>query len=204
MNKINSSLPNRRSFLLKTLTSCALCCFVTPNIFGSENDSIKQDKNSKFLSDSGMSEQDVYNFAFKQWYIPAMKNLMKQMGKKKFIEMLKRSTDMQHEVNDPGNIDFSSRTLKQWSTSFINACNDWSNRITVEVLNNSDDLFELKITECLWAKTFREAKASDIGYAGVCYQDYGVTKAFNPKMTLIRDKTLMHGDDCCHFKWKLS
>jgi len=28
-----------------------------------------------------------------------------------------------------------------------------------------------RITKCLWAQTFREAKAADIGYAAICYPD---------------------------------
>jgi len=58
--------------------------------------------------------------------------------------------------------------------------------------------------ECLWAKTFREADAGDIGYAGCCYGDYGMTKSFNPKLKLERNKTLMQGHDCCHFKWSMN
>ena len=61
----------------------------------------------------------------------------------------------------------------------------------------------MKFTECLWAKTFREADASEIGYAGVCYQDYPMTKTFNPNLKLIRETTLMQGHDCCNFKWSM-
>jgi hypothetical protein len=76
-------------------------------------------------------------------------------------------------------------------------------QVTYGGVKQIDDEFEIKFTECLWAKTFREADAGDIGYAGCCYQDYAMTKAFNPKMELIREKTLMQGADCCHFKWRM-
>jgi hypothetical protein len=41
------------------------------------------------MKDSGMSHQAVYSFAFKRWYIPAMKNLKDQIGQDRFLEMLK-------------------------------------------------------------------------------------------------------------------
>lgn len=50
-------------------------------------------------------------------------------------------------------------------------------------------------------KTFSDADASDIEYASLCYSDYDTAEGFNPKIRLIRPKTLMQGHDCCHFRW---
>ncbi len=58
-----------------------------------------------------------------------------------------------------------------------------------------------KFFECLWASTFREVNASDIGYAVICYPDIAMASAFNPKIKLIRPTTLMEGDDCCDFQY---
>ena len=194
---------DRRDFILKSFSSCALCCFAAPNLFGSDKKlhPIASDQQHKFQSDSGMSIQGAYNFAFKEWYIPAMKNLMKQIGKEKFLKMLKTSSEMSHVPDEDADINYDERTLSVWSTNIITGCENWSDRLTFEVLNDSQNVFEIKFTECLWAKTFREADASEIGYAGVCYQDYPMTKAFNPNIKLIRETTLMQGHDCCHFKW---
>jgi fumarate reductase iron-sulfur subunit len=59
----------------------------------------------------------------------------------------------------------------------------------------------MKITECLWAKTFREADAAEIGYAGCCYQDYAAARAYHPKLKFYRENTLMQGHDYCYNKW---
>jgi hypothetical protein len=59
----------------------------------------------------------------------------------------------------------------------------------------------MKVTECLWAKTFREADAADIGYRCICRADYVTAKAFNPKLELVRDKTLMQGHACCNHRY---
>ena len=202
--KNDASIKNgRRDFILKSFSSCALCCFAAPNLFGSDKKlhPIASDQQHKFESDSGMSNQDAYNFAFKEFYIPAMKNLMEQIGREKFLDMLKTSSEMSQLPDENADINYDERTLSVWSTNIIEGCENWSERLTFEVLNDSQNVFEIKFTECLWAKTFREADASEIGFAGVCYQDYPMTKAFNPNIKLIRDKTLMQGQDCCHFKW---
>lgn len=196
----------RREFLYKTVASCALCCFAAPRLSGSDKKfhSLMTDQQHKFLLDSGMNLQQVYDFAFRQWYIPAMKSLMSQIGKEKFIEMLKKSSDMVNQSNDRSEVNYDDRTLIKWANNIKDGCKNWNDRLTMEIINDNENVFEIKFTECLWAKTFREANASEIGYAGVCYQDYGMTKNYNPKLNLDRDKTLMQGNDCCHFKWKMS
>lgn len=194
---------DRRQFIFKTFSSCAFCCLATSSVFASSKKTslTESDEEHKFLLDSEMTLQEVYNFAYKQWYIPAMKNLMEQIGKEKFIELLKKSSDMFYKSNKESEINYDERTLIAWSNNMKEGCKNWSDRLTFEILNDDEKIFEIKFTECLWAKTFREVDASDIGYAGVCYQDYPMTKAFNPNLKLDREKTLMQGNDCCHFKW---
>ena len=73
--------------------------------------------------------------------------------------------------------------------------------LTDEVIEQTETFVHSKITECLWSKTFREANAADIGFAAVCYPDYAMTSAFNPKIKLVRPTTLMQGHDCCDFRY---
>jgi hypothetical protein len=148
-----------------------------------------------------MTMEQVYDFAFKGNYIPAMKNLMKLIGKKKFLYMLKKSSEMLYENDEDTYFKNKERTLKTWSEYSKKLMKDWDNILTGEILTDAESVLEIKYTECLYAKTFREADAVDIGYAVLCHQDYPWTKQFNPKLKLIREKTLMQGDDCCHFKW---
>jgi hypothetical protein len=74
---------------------------------------------------------------------------------------------------------------------------------TYEIVEESEQSFEIKITECLWAKVFREANAPSIGYLYKCYPDNFKIKYFNPKLKLVRTKTLMQGDDCCDHRFIL-
>jgi hypothetical protein len=75
--------------------------------------------------------------------------------------------------------------------------------LTYEIVNDTEKEAELKVTECLWAKTFREANAGDVGYAMICHTDIAGITAFNPKITLARPKLLMQGDDECRFRWTM-
>ena len=76
--------------------------------------------------------------------------------------------------------------------------------LTLKVVEDTPEAYEVKSTEGLWAQTFRAKGAAEIGYALRCHRDYADCWGFNPKITLIRSKTLMQGDDCCNhrFVWE--
>ena len=194
---------DRREFLRKTFSSCAFCCFAAPVAFGSdENNPFSLNQKHKFESDSGMTMQQVFNFAFKGNYIPVMKNLMKQIGKEKFIEMLKKSSEILYETKKDAEINYNERTLTAFADDLRKEAEGFYKlRATFEFLKSDEHFLETRTTECLWAKTFREANAAEIGFAAFCYQDYPWAKAYNPKLTFIRDKTLMQGDAYCNNKW---
>ena len=77
----------------------------------------------------------------------------------------------------------------------------WSLAYTTQTVENTPKSYEMKVNECLWAQTFREANAGDIGFASICYADEAIAAAFDERIKLTRTKALMKGDDCCHFRW---
>ena len=71
----------------------------------------------------------------------------------------------------------------------------------MEIVEDTETAFELKVSECLPAAVFRDADAAEIGYASVCWGDYAWAQGFNPKIKLVRDKTLMEGDKYCNHRY---
>jgi hypothetical protein len=69
-------------------------------------------------------------------------------------------------------------------------------------VQDTEKVFELKVTECLWAAVFREAGlGGELGHATICNMDYQWPNAFNPDFKMERSKTLMQGDDHCNHKY---
>jgi len=85
--------------------------------------------------------------------------------------------------------------------SFRDANSGVGQTIVREIVEDSQYAFEMKITECLTEIVFREANAPDLGYACVCHADFGFPVGINPKLKLIRTKTLMQGHDCCNHRY---
>ena len=73
--------------------------------------------------------------------------------------------------------------------------------ITYDIVEDSEEAFEIKVTECVLVEPMLEHDAGKIGNAWHCDGDYGHAQGFNPKIRLIRDKTLMLGDSCCNHRY---
>jgi hypothetical protein len=97
-----------------------------------------------------------------------------------------------------------SREFPTFKQFFKNPNPFTANTWTMEIVEDSEEVLEMKFSECLWAKTFKDAKAADIGFKLICLGDYVTAEAFNPKIKLIRDKTLMQGHECCNHKYVLT
>jgi hypothetical protein len=72
---------------------------------------------------------------------------------------------------------------------------------TCETINNKSDRVTYKVTECIWAKAMRELDAADLGLLTMCDIDFIAASIYHPNIKLIREKTLMNGDDCCDFTY---
>ncbi len=197
---------SRRQFLLKALPVGTWLCLGTQALWAASTSHSKQEASPsqhKFLEDSEMSFQAVFKFTFQNYYIPCLERLAGEIGRDRFIEILKRLTSeavakrQKESIKDLPKADFET---------FLARSKAGMNRFVKHVLTweegeQTDRSVRTKFTECLWAKTFREVDAADIGYAAICYPDYAAASAFSPKIKLIRPTTLMEGHDCCDFQY---
>jgi hypothetical protein len=135
-----------------------------------------------------MSLEQVFNFAFRDTLAPELIALSRQVGREKLVEMLKDATD---------EVWFQDVVQERFHANLPNGF--WSRAVNVEVLENTPNRRVYKVAACLWAKTFREADAADIGYALWCHGDYAIAKS--QKEHLERTSTLMQGHDSCLLKY---
>lgn len=197
---------NRRQFLINAIPIGTFLCLGTQSLWAASQSQAKEDKppaKHKFLENSEMSFRALFKFTFQNYYIPCLERLAGEIGRDNLIAMLKRLTSeavaqrQKESVKDLPNTDFEA---------FLARSKSGLNRFVRHVLTwedgeQTDKSVNTKFTECLWATTFREVNASDIGYAAICYPDYAAASAFNPKIRLIRPTTLMEGHDCCDFQY---
>ena len=78
-----------------------------------------------------------------------------------------------------------------------NASPYFSNTLTLTYAEESPNELTLHVTECLWAKVFKEMNATDLGYVLHCQPDFAYAEACHPRIKMKRTKTLMQGDSYC-------
>jgi hypothetical protein len=203
---MNALSKGRRDFLRAVVPAGALFCLGGPVI------SLAQEKGRpavpaqaakhKFLVDADVTFEDMFNFAYRDSFIPLMLVLAKAGGREKFVEILKKGSSEAAALGIQNAAkSLPRRDLAAFAAPLKNPDHFWKNVLTFSVVEDTPKAFEVKVTECLWAKTFRSMNAGDIGFATICCPDYASASGFNPKLKLIRSKTLMQGHDCCNHRY---
>lgn len=127
------------------------------------------------------------------------------LGRKKALEIIGRAREryvVEITKRERGTIkgfeDFKAAEKAE------NASPYFSHVITLTYPEENSNRLKLHITECLWAKVFREMNASDLGYVLNCQPDFAYAEACHLNIRLKRTKTLMQGDSHCDhvFYWK--
>ncbi len=147
-----------------------------------------------------MSWEDIFRFAYQRNFIPVMKGLAASMGEGKLIPMLQEATSEGARKGMEAN-KIPKRDLATWVGSMKNFPPLYRHALRVEIVEDGPQTFEFRVSRCLWAKMFRDEDAAAIGYAAICHPDFAVASGFNPKLKLIRTKTLMQGHDCCNHRY---
>jgi hypothetical protein len=207
----NSNLASsRRQFLFNILPAGTMLCLGCSNLFAlpiSEDKKRASTEKHKFLEDSGMTVEEVFQYAYRDNFVPYMQAIAKDIGEEKFITMLKKTASanaaqmMRGMTKDLPKKDFA--VFNDFLKNILNAF-PYKNALVSEIVEETDKVIELRHKECLFAKTFLEANAADIGYATQCHPSDAMVRAFNPKIRVDNPKNFMKGDEVCieRFVWE--
>ena len=208
MKEFETKLSSRRDFLTKTVPVCAASCLAASTVFASSpliSKSLFEQEEHKFDKKLPGPDMTYRRFAAirHRSFIRFARFLQKEIGGERVLELIKKETEQRlnaqakRDLKRLGNSDFKS---------YISIFRDpgMLASLTMEIIEDTDKVFEIRVTDCMAAESFLPHKAGDIGYAAVCWGDYNWATDFNPKIKLVRDKTLMQGHDCCNHKYILT
>lgn len=202
MNNRHQTRTTRRQFIIAAAPACALTCLGARYALGMVQSDAQEGTGHKFDKDSGekLTNRQLMAMTYSE-VIRLARVFEKEVGKEKAIECIKKATaDRMTEFGKRQAERMPNNSFDTWVNQFRSG---YENELTMDIVEDTEKAFELKVTECIWADTFLRAKAGDIGFAWVCYGDYAWPRGFNPKIKMIRDKTLMQGDSCCNHRYVL-
>ncbi len=195
------SLMSRREFVTRSAAALPLFWCGGGGVFTLLSPGQKAEtppEKHKFLRDAGLSYSEVFQMAIGRLFIPAMQAVEAKFGidavQEAVFEGIRKRVETFAQT-------LPNREFPAFAQFFKSPDPFTANTWTMAIVEDTDRVFEMRFDECLWAKTFKEAKAEDLGFKLVCLGDFVTAEAFNPKIELVRDKTLMQGHDCCNHKY---
>ena len=196
---------DRRQLLTRVMPMCSLACLCgswvgagdaektdTASSEGVHKFEVEFDQKTNMLRQ--VTEQNSR-------FIRFIKNLQTELGEEELIRLLKiDSAEYGRWVGKYQAENSPDTTFKTFVSNFRPPNYDKS--LTLEITEDTPKVFQLRVTECVWAKVFRDAGlGGQVGHAAVCNMDYYWPPAFNPDFKMERDKTLMQGDDHCNHRY---
>ena len=195
---------DRRQLLIRTMPACALACLgssALPGVAALAQEASEQELHKFDVKrDAKLSRKQAVMFENSQLF-DFIRTLQTELEESELLRLLNaysantgRRTGESQRGNSPDG------EFKTFVATFRPP--RYADALTHEIVEDSEKVFELRVTECVWATAFREAGLDgEIGHAAVCNMDYYWPKAFNPDIIMERDKTLMQGDDHCNHRY---
>jgi hypothetical protein len=202
---------SRRRFLTRVVPACSLVCLgATGRSLWGEPTGIPQEaEKTKHKFDKEfpqkLTNRQLLELMYGREFIPFMKHLSAELGEARLIPLLKQHADAKGKEMGPLLAkQFKGSDFATWKKIFSPDNPNFGITLTLSITEDTDTVHELEVTECLWAEVFRKAGAGELGHAAVCYGDYATATAFNPRIKMERDKTLMQGHACCNHRYLLT
>ena len=195
---------NRRGFLTGIAPVCAMTCLGAKIALGSPaliGQDAARKSGHKFDQplDRQMNRRQLNQAVMSRYFLLA-KDLEKEMGRDRMLKFIEENTKSmtlrqgKSEAQQGSDVSFASFTKRLRRPEL-------QNNLTMAIIEDSDRVFEFKVTECLVAETFRAFNDLELGNAAVCIGDFTRAEGFNPKIKLIRDKTLTLGHPYCNHRY---
>ena len=73
-----------------------------------------------------------------------------------------------------------------------------------DILEQTSTTYFFNVTRCPYYDKYKELGLEKYGVVFSCCRDGPHARGFNPRLRLLRTKTLMEGADCCDFRYRLS
>jgi hypothetical protein len=201
----------RRRFVLTALPACAGACVLLHSSPARADPqtaaAASQPPGARHKFDSEMARKltyrELFTVSYSRSFIPLALLMTKRLGRDATLDLLKTSAAEQAAIQGAEAAKGAGAPDLAAFKALLNGpglAGVW----TKEDVVNNESVYEVRVSECLWAATFRAAGAGECGYAGVCHGDYAFASAFNPRLQLTRDRTLMQGHAYCNhrYTWK--
>lgn len=137
-----------------------------------------------------------------QVLVPLVKTLQAELGEERANDLVRKALgDTYRRFGEEFWRAKNETNLgKALTSAFATYAHD--DALDYRVIAQSQDAFEIDVTECRYAEFYRELGEPELGFLLVCSADFSTAEGFGPDITLTRTQTIMQGAGHCDFRYK--
>ena len=149
-----------------------------------------------------LTYRERFELEYASHFIPYLKILEQEIGREKVIETLHKLALQEAEEYAHYVVEAKGKNdLSVFKEDYSPTTPGIKEILTIEVMEDTETAYEIKITECLWAEVFRNAGAAEYGYAAVCSGDVPFARCINSQIALDLEETIMEGKPFCKLRY---
>ncbi len=133
---------------------------------------------------------------------PLLKAFEAELGRERVVEILRQTIiNLAQEQGEQLAHGQGGDSLAHFADSLKYWVKD--DALQIEVLAQSDEVFDFNVTRCRYAEMYRELGIPELGALLSCNRDFALIQGFNPDVALTRTQTIMEGATHCDFRYVL-
>jgi hypothetical protein len=136
-----------------------------------------------------------------QVLVPLIKALQAELGKERANELVRKTLgDLYRRYGEEFWRSKSESDLGDaMASAFATYARD--DALDYDVIEQSQDRFEINVRECRYAEFYKELGEPELGFLLVCTADFATAEGFGPDVKLTRTQTIMQGASFCDFRY---
>ena len=139
-----------------------------------------------------------------QMIIPFLEAFGEELGEKKTIEIASRViSQLARNAGKQMAAMIGDNSLHSFLESMVPVFGQ-DGALKVKVRENSEECVRMDVTECVYAKMYKEKGLEKYGTLLSCQRDKYLFEGFNPDIVFTRKGTIMEGYPCCDFCLELN
>jgi len=133
--------------------------------------------------------------------VPVIRAVSQKIGKDEALAILKE-VNQQEAFQRGQNM---MRTGQNGIEELVKDVASWGvgGVLEMDVLEQTSTTYSFNVFRCPYYEKYRELGLEELGVALSCCRDEPFARGFNPRLKLVRTKTIMEGADYCDFRYCL-
>lgn len=118
-----------------------------------------------------------------------------EIARRAIVQMAEEQGQHLAAQSGPHGLQDFARVLESWTQD---------GALELDVIESNAERLAFDVNRCRYAEMYASLGCQELGILLSCSRDYAFAAGFNPEIELVRTQTIMNGDDCCDFRFRIN